>query len=135
PEHIKLAYLPSYSEVKLRLTAIGNSKEYLNAQVDIEVEKLKNIIPEYIYGYDEDLLEKTIGSLLGIKKDTMAIAESCTGGYLSHLITSVPGCSQYFRGGIIAYDNAAKENLLGVNPDTLIKFGAVSEETVKEMAE
>jgi nicotinamide-nucleotide amidase len=134
PAHIRLAYLPSLGEVKLRLTAMGENKEQLQQEAMSLVNKLKPLAGEYIFGLGEDPLEKVLGNLLREKKLTLATAESCTGGYLSHLITGVPGSSAYFIGGIVPYDNKLKTEQLGVNPETLEKYGAVSEETIREMA-
>ena len=91
-------------------------------------------VGHFVYGFGEDPLEVAVGNLLKQKKLTLAIAESCTGGYLSHLVTSVPGSSEYFLGSIIPYAYEIKMRQLGVKPETLEKFGAVSEETIKEMA-
>ena len=135
PEHIGLAYLPSLGEVKLRLTATGETEELLKSAIDKEVIKLKELISDYIFGYTDEPLEKVLGDSLKAKKLTIAIAESCTGGFLSHLFTSISGSSDYFKGSIIAYDNEIKTSLLDVSEETLRNFGAVSEHTVKEMAE
>jgi nicotinamide-nucleotide amidase len=134
PPHIKLAYLPSLGEVKLRLTAIGENREALVAETREFVEKIKPLAGDYIFGYDEAPLEVVMGKKLTDKKLTLAVAESCTGGYLSHLITSVPGSSAYFLGGIIPYDYEIKMQQLGVRSETLQKHGAVSEATILEMA-
>lgn len=134
PSHIKLAYLPSIGEVKLRLTSIGNSTQALDAETDALIETLKSRIGQFIYGYDDVPLEVVIGKTLLEKKLTLAVAESCTGGYLSHLITSVPGSSAYFLGSIIPYAYEIKMRQLGVKPETLEQYGAVSEETIREMA-
>lgn len=134
PAHIKLAYLPGLGEVKLRLTGIGNSYDVLKTETDVLAEKLHRLVGEFIYGYGEDPLEAVIGTTLLEKKLTLSIAESCTGGYLSHLITSVPGSSAYFQGSIIPYAYEIKMRQLGVKPETLERFGAVSEETIREMA-
>lgn len=134
PPHIKLAYLPSLGEVKLRLTAFGQSSEALDAELKEWVEKLKPLASQYIYGYNETPLEAVIGHLLRDRKLTLSIAESCTGGYLSHLITSIPGSSEYFLGTMIPYAYEIKMRQLGVKPETLEKYGAVSEPTIIEMA-
>ena len=134
PEHVKLAYLPSLGEVKLRLTAFGNFKDQLIADVNAQVEKLLPLAGEYIYGYGDEPLEVVIGKTLREKKLTLSIAESCTGGYLSHLITSVPGSSDYFLGSMIPYAYEIKMRQLGVKPETLENYGAVSEPTIIEMA-
>lgn len=135
PAHVKLAYLPSLNEVKLRLTSIGNSKSVLENEAEDLVTKLRERIGQFIYGYGEDPLEVVIGNTLKAKKLTLAVAESCTGGYLSHLITSVPGSSEYFLGSLIPYSYEVKMQQLGVKPETLEKHGAVSEETIMEMAD
>jgi nicotinamide-nucleotide amidase len=134
PPSIKLAYLPSLGEVKLRLTAFGDDKEQLRSMIDHQVELLKPIAGEYIYGLGEEGLEISIGKLLKQKGLTLAVAESCTGGYLSHLITSVPGSSDYFLGSIIPYGYEIKMRQLGVKPEILEQNGAVSEPTIIEMA-
>jgi nicotinamide-nucleotide amidase len=134
PPSIKLAYLPSLGEVKLRLTAFGDDKEQLRSMIDHQVELLKPIAGEYIYGLGEEGLEIAIGKLLKQKGLTLAVAESCTGGYLSHLITSVPGSSDYFLGSIIPYGYEIKMRQLGVKPEILEQNGAVSEPTIIEMA-
>ncbi|HEY9045776.1 MAG TPA: competence/damage-inducible protein A [Ohtaekwangia sp.] len=134
PPHIKLAYLPSLGEVKLRLTGIGNTTEALVKETDALTEKLKDRVGQFIYGYGEDPLEVVLGRKLAEQKLTLSVAESCTGGYLSHMITSVPGSSSYFLGSIIPYDYAIKMRQLGVKPETLEQYGAVSEETIREMA-
>ncbi len=134
PQNISLAYLPQPGIVRLRLTGRGDDETNVKNQVEAEVTSLLKIIPEYIYGYDDDKLEIIVGDLLQKKSATLATAESCTGGYIAHLITSVPGSSRYYKGSIIAYANEVKENELGVSRESLEKFGAVSEEVVKEMA-
>jgi len=134
PHHIKLAYLPSLGEVKLRLTAIGDSIDRLMSETQTLVEKLQPLAGEFIYGYGDDPIEHAIGKMLLRKKLTLSIAESCSGGYLSHLITSIPGSSAYFQGSIIPYAYEIKMQQLGVSAKTLEQFGAVSEETIREMA-
>ncbi len=134
PSHIKLAYLPSEGGVKLRLTSIGESRLELKKEIDGWVEKIKPLAGEYIFGFSEEPLEVVVGDLLRTKKLTLSIAESCTGGYVSHLITSVPGSSDYFQGSIIPYSYEIKMKELDINPQTLQNFGAVSEQTIIEMA-
>ncbi|MGK7393956.1 MAG: competence/damage-inducible protein A [Candidatus Cyclobacteriaceae bacterium M3_2C_046] len=135
PEHIRLAYLPSMGMVKLRLTATGEDMDQMQLEVARQIEKLKTLAGEYIYGYDNIRLEEAIGNLLRDNNLTLAVAESCSGGYIAHLITTIPGSSDYFYGGIIPYQNQIKSKFLGVNPETLEQFGAVSEQTVIEMAQ
>lgn len=134
PAHIKLAYLPSLGEVKLRLTAFGSNKTVMQQEVDQLVQAFLPLAGEYVYGYDEEPLEVAIGKLLKQHQLTLSIAESCTGGYVSHLITSVPGSSEYFQGSMIPYSYEVKIQELGVNADTLANYGAVSEQTIMEMA-
>lgn len=131
---ISLAYLPQPGLIRLRLTAKGSKIENLDLIIENEVKKLQKLIPDLIFGYDDDSLEKVVGNLLLKNKKTVSTAESCTGGYLSHLITSIPGSSAYYKGSIISYSNEVKADLLKVNQETLIKYGAVSKETVEEMA-
>lgn len=134
PPHIKLAYLPSLGEVKLRLTGFGESLQSLTEEVNEQIIRLEPLISEYIYGYDTDTIASALGHELVQRKESLAIAESCTGGYLSHVITSIPGSSSYFNGSVIPYHNDFKENLLGVSSEILQTHGAVSEETVMEMS-
>ena len=135
PNDIKLAYLPSSGINKLRLTGTGNSRKNLTDLIDKQVRKLYSIIPELIYGEDEESLEAAIGKLLVRKKSTLSTAESCTGGNIAHLITTIPGSSRYFKGSVIAYDNRIKTGFLGI-PTALIEWeGAVSEPVVRIMAE
>lgn len=135
PSVIRLAYLPSLGGVKLRLTAIGEDANTLEKQVDTQIESLKDLIAPNIFGYGEIELEQAVGALLSEKGVTLATAESCTGGALAAAVTSVPGSSRYFNGSIIAYSNKVKSQQLGVKESTLMEHGAVSEQTVKEMAE
>ena len=134
PSNIKLAYLPSSGVIKLRLTGMGNDRISLSKSIENQVNKLYKIIPQLIYGENEDSLEMVIGKLLTKHGKTLSVAESCTGGEISHLITSVPGSSNYFKGGVVAYDNSVKTKLLGVPQDIINKYGAVSKETVEMMA-
>jgi nicotinamide-nucleotide amidase len=134
PPHIKLAYLPSIGEVKLRLTGMGSNEAPLKQEIEALSQKLLPFAGEYIYGYGEEPLEVAVGKLLREKGLTISIAESCTGGYLSHLVTSVPGSSQYFLGSMVPYDYQIKMRQLGVRPEVLEQYGAVSEPTIIEMA-
>lgn len=135
PSTISLAYLPSLREVKLRLTTSGNKLEELEAEVEQQISELKNIIGKHIFGYNSDTIELALGNLLSKQNETIATAESCTGGYVAHMLTSIPGSSTYFKGSIIAYANEIKTAQLGVKQSTLDIHGAVSEQTVIEMAE
>jgi len=134
PKHLKLAYLPTKNTVKLRITAAGPDRDVLKKDIIEQVEKLKPLIEKYIFGFDEGNIEYFIGKMLKEANKTVACAESCTGGFLSHLITSIPGSSAYFKGAVIAYSNEVKHNMLNVDTETLEKHGAVSEEVVLQMA-
>jgi nicotinamide-nucleotide amidase len=134
PDNIKLAYLPASGIIKLRLTGTGTDHNSLLRLVTEQVGKLNKIIPEFIYAEDEESLEMVIGKLLKSAKKTVCTAESCTGGEVAHLLTSVAGSSAYYKGSVIAYANSVKTQLLGVEEYIIEKYGAVSQETVKEMA-
>jgi nicotinamide-nucleotide amidase len=134
PSNIKLAYLPSPMAVRLRLSAMGKDKLLLENLVEKEIQKLQQIIPHHIYGYNNETMAEVIGRTLKRNGKTLGVAESCTGGYISHLITSVPGCSAFYKGSVTAYSNEIKGKILGVKTETLFDFGAVSEEVAKEMA-
>lgn len=135
PEHIKLAYLPGLGQVRVRLSCWGNDARGLTGELDHWVKQIEALIPELIYGYDEHTLQAAVGALLKERGLTVSTAESCTGGYLAHLITSISGSSAYFQGSIIAYANEVKMRQLGVRAATLDTQGAVSEQTVKEMVQ
>lgn len=133
PQGFKLAYLPSVGKVKLRISASGANAEAIKAEMDIQVEKAFKAVEKYAYGFDEETLEEHIGKLLIDNQLQLGLAESCTGGYLAHLITSVPGSSAYFKGSIVSYANSVKSGVLHVSEDVLNAHGAVSEETVSAM--
>lgn len=133
PSHIRLAYLPSYGVVRLRLTGRGPASERLEKEISQQFEKLKPLVSEWMVADSDISLEEAVRLLLVEKKKTLATAESCTGGYIAHLITSRPGSSAIFKGGIISYANEVKQHLLGVGPEILQHQGAVSEETVTAM--
>ncbi len=134
PPEIRLAYLPNPMSVRLRLSAKGFDKNQLEILVENEIQKLQQIIPDHIFGYNEETMAEVIGKVLKEKGKKLAIAESCTGGFISHLITSVSGSSEFYNGSVTAYSNHIKENLLCVKKNTLEEFGAVSEQVAKEMA-
>lgn len=134
PPQVKLAYLPTFGDLKLRLTSVGTDLDEIKKQVDQLIQTLLPLVQKYVYGYDDDSLEMVIGRLLNMKNKKLALAESCTGGYISHRITSIPGSSEYFNGAIVPYQNEIKIDQLGVTAQTIETFGAVSEETVTEMA-
>jgi nicotinamide-nucleotide amidase len=135
PSFIKLAYLPSPGKVRLRLTARGTNEAVLIDSILSEIEKLKPLIGDIIVGYDEEeTIEVVLTRTLSEKYLTLATAESCTGGKIAQLISAVPGASACFNGGIVAYSNQIKIDVLKVNSDTIRQFSVVSKEVAKEMA-
>ncbi len=134
PSHIKLAYLPEPGIVKLRLSCYHAGSVETKKTFDAEVKKLKKLIPDLIFGYENDTLASVTGKLLQKKQASVATAESCTGGLIAHLITALPGASAYYKGSVIAYHNDIKTKVLGVNKKLIEKHGAVSEEVVRAMA-
>ena len=133
PDNLSFAYLPNLGRVRLRLSAKGKDKEALEALIQKYSGKIHDKIGDLIFGYDNDTIEQVVGKMLLERNLQLATAESCTGGNIAHFITSVPGSSSYFKGSVVAYANETKENVLNVNPKTLENFGAVSEQTAKEM--
>ena len=134
PPYMKLAYLPSPGMVRLRISANGTNESALRSEMESEVKKLISIAGEYIYGFEEEKLESIIGELLRQQGKTLSTAESCTGGYIAHKITTIPGSSDYYIGSVIAYANRIKEKFLDVDPNIFEVHGAVSEQAVKAMA-
>lgn len=134
PSYIKLAYLPNFGLVKLRLTGTGSNEILLKNELDSLFKQLCDLVDDVMVIAEDKKLEEAVGILLQKNKWTMTTAESCTGGYVAHLITSIPGSSSYFLGGVISYDNTIKQEVLGVSAETLNTVGAVSEETVIQMA-
>jgi nicotinamide-nucleotide amidase len=133
PVNIKLAYLPGYGMVRLRLTANAIQADGLERELDDAFNKLKSIVNEWMVTDEDITLQEALGRLLASRKQTVSTAESCTGGYVAHLITSIPGSSAYFHGSVIAYDNEIKRTMLDIDPVDLSAHGAVSEETVRAM--
>lgn len=133
PANMKFAYLPAAGTVRLRISAMGENEIELNKKVREESAKLEKLISEFIYGYEDDKLESIIGQLLLQQKKTISTAESCTGGYIAHKITSIPGSSEYYVGSLVGYANEMKIQELGVDMHTLEQFGAVSEQVVRTM--
>ena len=133
PQNIKLAYLPKAGLLRLRLTAIGADKEALMAKIDELVKELYSMVGEYILGEDMENLAEVLAYKMKTEGKTLAVAESCSGGAIASSITQKAGASEYFKGGVVAYSNAVKENVLGVKSSTLAEHGAVSEETATEM--
>lgn len=134
PPHIKLAYLPKLGQVRLRLSAIGKDEDVLKTEVATYAQKIIERAKDFVAAEEDVPLEKAILDIMKVNNLTLSTAESCTGGYISHLITQHAGSSAVFAGGAVAYSYDLKETTLGVQHQTLIEFGAVSEQTVKEMA-
>lgn len=136
PANIHLAYLPNpLTGVRLRLSIYGGNKEQDDAQAQQQLEGLRSLIGEYIYAEEDTTLEEVVGKLLLKAGKTMSAAESCTGGMISHMMTSVAGCSAYYLGSVTSYANQVKEKVLGVPAEIIEKYGAVSSECVAKMAE
>ena len=133
PESIKLAYLPSYGMVRLRLTTKAEFHEKIRQDMDFAFEELKKLTAEYLVTSNDLQMQEVVAEILTLQNKTLATAESCTGGYIAHLLTSIPGSSKFFNGSVVSYTNQAKEKLLQVQSSTIQQFGAVSENTVKEM--
>lgn len=136
PENIRLAYLPNpLTGVRLRLSIYGGEKAQEDMQIGQQLESLRKILGDHIYAEEDTDLQETVGRLLLKAGRTLSAAESCTGGMISHLITSVAGSSQYYLGSVTSYANSVKENVLGVPSEIIEKYGAVSSECVAKMAE
>jgi len=135
PVHLKLAYLPHYGNVRLRLTGTSNDKNKLEVELEERSKALRPLIQEWLVIDDDMTIQQVVAKLLKERKQTVGTAESCTGGYIAHLLTIDPGASSNFKGTVVAYDNKVKEDILGVSQRTIESVGAVSEETVKQMVE
>ncbi len=134
PQYIKLAYLPNYGMVRLRLSTSGNDKEKVEQEIQQQFEILQLLVKDNLVTNEDEPMEKVVSKLMLSARKTLCTAESCTGGYIAHLITSIPGSSAFFTGSVVSYANTVKENVLEVKPATLTAKGAVSEEVVSEMA-
>ena len=135
PEYLHLAYLPSPSQIRLRLSAYDIKSDSEETEIDRRFKELERMIPEYFVGYEDDTVASATAALLRKAGATLAVAESCTGGALSASFTAMAGASEYFLGGVVSYSNDVKANVLGVPRDTLELYGAVSEETAMAMAD
>ena len=131
PNGFGLAYLPGGGIIRLRLSVKGDEH---NEEMEKQATKLKQLLGEYLLAESEDLLQQLLGNTLKDKALTLSLAESCSGGYIAHLLTSIAGSSDYFKGGVVSYADSAKVNLLHVQQNTLDMFGAVSQQVVEEMA-
>lgn len=139
-KNIKLAYLPQPGSVRLRLSSYGTSAIVLKENIDAEIEKLKDLIGKYIFGYEEygeepPGIEHVVSELLRERKQTVALAESCTGGYIASLFTAIPGASEIFKGAIVPYTNLSKHTLLQVEESLFTTVGSVSREVVEQLAQ
>ena len=134
PKSIKLAYLPQPGIVRLRLSGSGSDRKFLEDIIEQQVAKLYNYIPKAIFGFNDISLEEVLGNALKEKGLTVSTAESCTGGYIAHLLTSIAGSSEYFHGSVVSYTNEIKANQLGVDAMDIEKYGAVSQQVVEQMA-
>jgi nicotinamide-nucleotide amidase len=135
PPHIKLAYLPKLGQVRLRLSADGDDSALLQKEIDLHAAKIIERVRHAVVAEEDVPLEKVVLDLMTKQGLTLSVAESCTGGYISHLITQHAGSSQVFSGGVVSYSNQLKQSVLGVKTETLNDYGAVSEQTVREMVE
>ena len=135
PPYLHLAYLPSALCIRLRLSAYEIDRQKAEQEIESQIEKLSKVIPHYIIGSEDDSLESVTGTLLKTRGETLATAESCTGGNIAHRFTAMPGASEYFKGGVVAYSNEVKIALLGVDPESLNRYGTVSQSVAEQMAE
>jgi nicotinamide-nucleotide amidase len=133
PPYIKLAYLPKLGQVRLRLSGYGDDTTTLQQKVDEFASRIVERVGNNVVALEDIPLEKALLDVMAEKGLKLSVAESCTGGYISHLFTQHPGSSKVFLGGVVAYANELKESLLGVKDETILRYGAVSEETVTEM--
>ena len=132
PDSMHLAYLPKDGTIRLRLSSYGKASE---TEMDAQIATLTPLIADYLIATEDQPLEVVLGNLLKERQQTIATAESCTGGRLAAALNAQSGSSAYYMGSVVAYDNRIKEQVLGVAHDTLVEYGAVSEQTVREMAE
>jgi nicotinamide-nucleotide amidase len=135
PPCIKLAYLPSSGMIRLRLSATGSDRDTVEQQVEEAIEKLRPILKGYLLATDAESPEQLAGQLLSHRGKTVATAESCTGGNIARLLTSIAGSSEYFKGAVVAYDNSVKTHLLKVRSEDIARYGAVSREVAEQMAQ
>jgi nicotinamide-nucleotide amidase len=133
--NIELAFLPSFPEIHLRVIVRGTDEKEIAARHNQCENELYDRLGNYLYSKGDEVLEGVVGRLLREGKATLAVAESCTGGLIAHRITEIPGSSDYFIRGVVAYTNKSKEELLGVPTETLKKYGPVSKEVAQQMAE
>ena len=133
PAYIKLAYLPAYGMVRLRLSAAASANDKIESVINDAFEWLQQLTKEFLVTNKDQPLQEVIAEILITQNKTLATAESCTGGYIAHLLTGIPGASNFFKGSVVGYSNQAKEKVLKVNKNTIVQHGAVSKNTVQEM--
>lgn len=134
PSSISIAYLPSPTSIRIRLSSVGTNKVEIEKVIDQQVQKLMAIIPEYVFGFNDDSLASVVGVQLIKYGKSLSLAESCTGGTISQLITQISGSSTYYKGGVVAYSNEIKVNILNVDNALIVEHGAVSHQVVEAMA-
>ncbi len=134
-KHLNIGIYANPDDIQIQLNATANTPQETTAILDNATEQLRNLLGDYIFGFDQQSLEEVIGNMLRTGKLTLTVAESCTGGMLGEMITSIPGSSDYFKGGIISYDREIKEKLLGVSRETMMHYGQVSEQVARSMAQ
>jgi len=134
PSNLKIAYLPHYNIVRVRITGRGTDKKTVEDQLNQAKNQIIEILDDHVVAITDEKIEEVIGNLLSNRKETVSFAESCTGGYVAHLITSIPGSSSYFPGSVVTYSYENKTDILGIDPDVLWSKGAVSQEVVEKMA-
>ena len=135
PDYLHLAYLPSPSQLRLRLSAYDVDAEQAAHEIDARFEALMPLLGDHFVGWESDTLQSVVAQILTTRGETLAAAESCTGGALSAKFTAMSGASDYFWGAVVSYDNSVKENVLGVSHEDIETYGAVSEQVARQMAE
>ena len=130
-----LGFYPQFPENRITISLRGEDEPQVESEVDFVEKEIRSLLGPHVFGAGSQTLESVVGETLGQRGLTLAVAESCTGGLISHLLTNVPGSSDYFQGGVTVYSNQSKVDLLGVSPETIRKYGAVSDQAVREMAE
>ena len=135
PEVLHLAYLPAPNIVRLRLSAYEVDGESVEKLIDEKFEQLRRIIPEAVVGFEDATVEQLVHNILIERGETLAVAESCTGGAIASKFTAIAGASAYFQAGVVSYSNESKRDILGVNMDDIVRYGAVSEQVAVQMAE
>ena len=135
PPYLKLAYLPNPGAVRLRLSAYEVEGESVAQEIERQFAALRTLIPQYVVGFETATVQELVHNMLTERGLTLATAESCTGGAIASRFTAMPGASAYFRCGVVSYSNEAKADVLGVDPEVIRRFGAVSEEVARQMAE